>query len=151
MVNLLIMGKPGAGKGTQATRLLEHYRLKHISTGNVYPFAALGSGGPTETVPPGPVGEYAMSWVANNVITELRQAMFARIVHLPMRYFSDNLSGHLMSRVTGHFRDFAGTITYDPANLGASKVVFHPSSDAWELGWTGAEARESLETGLSFL
>jgi adenylate kinase len=36
MVNLLIMGKPGAGKGTQATRLLEHYRLKHISTGNVY-------------------------------------------------------------------------------------------------------------------
>ena len=45
------------------------------------------------------LGEYAMSWVANNVITELRQAMFARIVHLPMRYFSDNLSGHLMSRV----------------------------------------------------
>ncbi|MCK7486549.1 MAG: nucleoside monophosphate kinase [Bacillus subtilis] len=36
MVNLLIMGKPGAGKGTQATRLLDHYRLKHISTGNVY-------------------------------------------------------------------------------------------------------------------
>jgi polyisoprenoid-binding protein YceI len=31
---------------------------------------------------------------------------------------------HLMSRVTGHFRDFSGTITYDPANLGASKVEF---------------------------
>lgn len=36
MVNLLIMGKPGAGKGTQAARLLDYYRLKHISTGNVY-------------------------------------------------------------------------------------------------------------------
>lgn len=36
MINLLIMGKPGAGKGTQATRLLDHYRLTHISTGNVY-------------------------------------------------------------------------------------------------------------------
>lgn len=36
MLNLLIMGKPGAGKGTQATRLLDYYQLKHISTGNVY-------------------------------------------------------------------------------------------------------------------
>ncbi len=36
MINLLIMGKPGAGKGTQATRLLEHYQLTHISTGDIY-------------------------------------------------------------------------------------------------------------------
>jgi len=36
MINLLIMGKPGAGKGTQATRLLEHYQLTHVSTGNIY-------------------------------------------------------------------------------------------------------------------
>jgi subfamily B ATP-binding cassette protein MsbA len=45
------------------------------------------------------VGEYAMSWVSNNVITELRQSMFARMVRLPTRYYSDNLSGRLMSRV----------------------------------------------------
>jgi adenylate kinase len=36
MMNLLIMGKPGAGKGTQSERLLRHYRLQHISTGNIY-------------------------------------------------------------------------------------------------------------------
>jgi len=30
------MGKPGAGKGTQATRLLDHYKLTHISTGDIY-------------------------------------------------------------------------------------------------------------------
>jgi len=30
------MGKPGAGKGTQAKKLLDYYRLKHISTGNIY-------------------------------------------------------------------------------------------------------------------
>ncbi len=36
MINLLIMGKPGAGKGTQAKRLLDYYQLKHISTGNIY-------------------------------------------------------------------------------------------------------------------
>lgn len=36
MLNLLIMGKPGAGKGTQATRLLDYYNLYHVSTGNIY-------------------------------------------------------------------------------------------------------------------
>lgn len=36
MINLLIMGKPGAGKGTQAKILLDHYNLTHISTGNIY-------------------------------------------------------------------------------------------------------------------
>lgn len=36
MINLLIMGKPGAGKGTQAKKLLDYYELKHISTGNIY-------------------------------------------------------------------------------------------------------------------
>ncbi len=30
------MGKPGAGKGTQAKILLDHYNLTHISTGNIY-------------------------------------------------------------------------------------------------------------------
>lgn len=36
MINLLIMGKPGAGKGTQATKLLDYYNLTHISTGDIY-------------------------------------------------------------------------------------------------------------------
>jgi adenylate kinase len=35
-MNLLIMGKPGAGKGTLASKLLDYYRLTHISTGNIY-------------------------------------------------------------------------------------------------------------------
>jgi adenylate kinase len=36
MINLVLFGKPGAGKGTQATILKEKYKLQHISTGDVF-------------------------------------------------------------------------------------------------------------------
>ena len=38
MINLVLFGKPGAGKGTQAQFLKETYNLKHISTGDVFRF-----------------------------------------------------------------------------------------------------------------
>jgi adenylate kinase len=34
-VRLLLMGAPGSGKGTQATRLAEHFGLTHISSGDL--------------------------------------------------------------------------------------------------------------------
>jgi nucleoside-diphosphate-sugar epimerase len=45
-------------------RVAERYkasRLVALSTGNVYAFTPVGSGGPSEETPPAPVGEYAMS------------------------------------------------------------------------------------------
>ena len=35
-MRLLIMGPPGAGKGTQAKRIAEHYRIPAISTGDIF-------------------------------------------------------------------------------------------------------------------
>ena len=35
-MRLLIMGPPGAGKGTQAKRIAEHYRIPAISTGDMF-------------------------------------------------------------------------------------------------------------------
>ncbi len=37
MINIVLFGKPGAGKGTQAEFLKEKYNLTHISTGDVFP------------------------------------------------------------------------------------------------------------------
>ncbi|MGB0805475.1 MAG: adenylate kinase [Salibacteraceae bacterium] len=36
MINLVLFGPPGAGKGTQAVNLVEKYNLYHLSTGDVF-------------------------------------------------------------------------------------------------------------------
>lgn len=36
MIHLILFGPPGSGKGTQAAKLVEHYGLTHISTGDLF-------------------------------------------------------------------------------------------------------------------
>ena len=57
------------------------------------------------------LSDYGMSWIANNVITALRNQMFARILRLPNVYFASQLSGHLMSRVSNDVNNVASAAT----------------------------------------
>lgn len=41
-MNLLIMGLPGAGKGTQAAKIIEQFKVIHISTGDMFRAAIAG-------------------------------------------------------------------------------------------------------------
>ena len=36
MLNIVLFGPPGAGKGTQSERLIEKYNLTHLSTGDIF-------------------------------------------------------------------------------------------------------------------
>lgn len=36
MLNIVLFGPPGAGKGTQSERIIEKYHLTHISTGDLF-------------------------------------------------------------------------------------------------------------------
>ncbi len=35
MLNIVLFGPPGAGKGTQSEKLIEKYNLQHLSTGDI--------------------------------------------------------------------------------------------------------------------
>eukprot|EP01035_Chromulina_nebulosa_P031686 gene31686-42260_t len=71
-------------------RVAERFRASRVvalSTGNVYPFTPVGSGGPTEEMPIGPVGEYAMSCLGRErVMTRFAQHHGMRLAIIRLNY-----------------------------------------------------------------
>src|SRR4051812_28210218 len=57
------------------------------------------------------VGDYALSWVSNKVVLDLRNAMFARLLALPTRYYDDQSSGALLSKVAYDVTGVTGAAT----------------------------------------
>ncbi|MBK7984714.1 MAG: lipid A export permease/ATP-binding protein MsbA [Candidatus Competibacteraceae bacterium] len=46
------------------------------------------------------IGSLGMEWIAHRVVMDLRNALFARLLALPTRYFDDHPAGNLLSRLT---------------------------------------------------
>ena len=54
---------------------------------------------------------YLLAWVANRVVLDLRAEMFARLVRLPARFFDDNSSGMVLSKVAYDVTNVTGAAT----------------------------------------
>jgi subfamily B ATP-binding cassette protein MsbA len=46
------------------------------------------------------VAQFALNWVGNRLVMDLRGIMFRKLLSLPARYFDDQASGNLISRLT---------------------------------------------------
>jgi subfamily B ATP-binding cassette protein MsbA len=57
------------------------------------------------------LGTYASAWVGNRVVMDLRDAMFRRMLALPLGYFHDNTTGNLISRFTFDAAQVTGAAT----------------------------------------
>ncbi len=76
------------------------------------------------------ISKYAMNWVGNQVVMDLRNRMFRRLLDLPAAFFDDHASGNTVSR-----------LTYDVAQVmqAATGVVTNLVTDTFVviglLGW----------------
>ncbi len=57
------------------------------------------------------VGTYYLSRVSNNVVHDLRTQMFNHIIYLPTKFYDDNNSGHIISRVIFNTAQVTGAAT----------------------------------------
>ncbi|SCK15118.1 lipid A export permease/ATP-binding protein MsbA [Vogesella sp. LIG4] len=46
------------------------------------------------------INEYSSSWLTGHLVQKLREEMFAKMLRLPIRYYDDNQSGRLVSRIS---------------------------------------------------
>lgn len=76
------------------------------------------------------ISSYAISWVSNKVVMDLRELMFARIVNLPTRYFANNTSGALISKVSYDVNQVT-----DAATSAITVMVRDSLTIAGLLGW----------------
>ncbi|MSQ71274.1 MAG: lipid A export permease/ATP-binding protein MsbA [Betaproteobacteria bacterium] len=57
------------------------------------------------------VASYSLAWVSNKVMVDVRNAMFARLVSLPTRYYDAQSSGALISKIAYDVQGLAGAAT----------------------------------------
>src|SRR5919206_538882 len=55
---------------------------------------------------------YLMNWVSSRVVLDLRAAMFDRLLRLPTKFYDDNTSGALLSKVAYDVSNVSGAATF---------------------------------------
>ncbi|MBI3694903.1 MAG: NAD-dependent epimerase/dehydratase family protein [Acidobacteria bacterium] len=125
-----------------------HSRFVAFSSGNVYPLMPVGSGGPTESDPTGPVGEYAQSALGRERMFEyFSEKHGTPVVILRLNYAIDLRYGVLHDVAQKVFArrpidlamGYANVIWQRDANSVALRAFAHCQSPALVLNLTGPE------------
>lgn len=74
----------------EAARRFKGSRIVSFSSGNIYPFVPVASGGATETTLPAPVGEYAMTCLGRErIFDHFANEAGARVLHFRLNYAAE--------------------------------------------------------------
>lgn len=76
------------------------------------------------------ISKFAMNWVGNKVVMDLRTQMFARLLHLPTRYFDEYSAGTLISKLV-----FDATQVMNAATTVVTNLVTDTFVVIGLLGW----------------
>ncbi|MCB9992801.1 MAG: NAD(P)-dependent oxidoreductase [Hyphomicrobiaceae bacterium] len=132
-------------------RIAERYsksRIVALSTGNIYPFYPVASGGPTERDLPGPVGEYAMSCLGRErVFTRFARKSGTPLALIRLNYAVEMRYGVLMDIAGTVYRGDPVDVTMSAVNViwqgYANEVILrslaHASPDVFTLNLAGPE------------
>jgi nucleoside-diphosphate-sugar epimerase len=142
-----------------AAERFRHSRIVAFSTGNVYPFTPVAKGGPVESDPTGPVGEYAQSALGRERMFEhfsLRNGTPVAILRLnyanELRYgvLHDIAERVLERRPIDLSMGYVNVIWQRDANSVALRSFAHCASPAFVLNLTGVETLAVRELGERF-
>ena len=99
-----------------AAKRFSRSRIVAFSSGNIYPFVPLASGGATEATPTAPVGEYAMSCLGRErMLDHYSNEAGAKVVHFRLNYAVELRYGILFDVATQVWNE-------TPINLGMGHV-----------------------------
>jgi len=93
-------------------------RIVAFSSGNIYPFLPLASGGATETTPTAPVGEYAMSCLGRErMFDQYANEAGARVLHFRLNYAVELRYGIVYDVATQVWNDAAINLSTGHVNV----------------------------------
>jgi nucleoside-diphosphate-sugar epimerase len=132
-------------------------RIVALSTGNVYPFTPIASGGPREDVPVAPVGEYAQSCLGRERMFQYGSSQFGTPVAIIRLNYAVDLRYGVLVDVARKVHDgepidlamgYANVIWQGDANNAILRALDHTLSPPFILNLTGVDVvsiREAAE------
>ncbi len=143
-------------------RVAARYRTSRIvalSTGNVYPFSPVDSGGPTEEHPTEPVGEYAQSCLGRERMFQYFSTTFGTPVAIVRLNYAVDLRYGVLMDIGWKVRQgqpiplamgYANVIWQGDANAAILRCLEHCASPPFVLNLTGPETFSIRRTAEAF-